>query len=346
MQGLFNTAPQIIGLSIIHDMFFFHERARKINLWAMTFLIGPYFGPFISGFIIKAVDWRADFGILAAFYAATTLLIIAIGDETLFDRENAQNNILGSGLAYRAKLLIGLVGIQSTGRPTILTVIKHTAEIVPKPYLFVPAVGFLSWVYMFAIGITTSVTQFVKPPPYLFSNTAVALLYLAPAIGIVLGEIWGHFINDLIVKRYITSHRGMFQPETRLWGVLPAMLVGASGLVLYGQTLQKSLSWIGLAFGWAMNSWSMLVATTALSAYILDCFPHHAALASSLLNFWRNTGGFSVTYFEAKWVMRNGPAVTFGCQAAIIVGTFVTIILTQVFGQKWRARFPTPVPEN
>jgi MFS family permease len=42
LQGLFAAAPQVIGLSIIHDMFFFHERARKINIWAFSFLLGEY----------------------------------------------------------------------------------------------------------------------------------------------------------------------------------------------------------------------------------------------------------------------------------------------------------------
>ncbi|KAL9108715.1 MAG: hypothetical protein Q9227_006511 [Pyrenula ochraceoflavens] len=363
LQGLFNTAPQIIGLSFIHDMFFFHERARKINLWAMTFLIGPYLGPMISGFVIKGVSWRSDFGVLAGFYGFTTILITLFGDETLYDREIPSNNPTGSGLVHRIKLLTGIVGIRAVGRPTIFTVIKHTVTIVAKPYLTVPgkfpyhllvrafltffaAIGFLSWVYMFAIGITTSATQILKPPPYLFSDTAVALFFFAPALGIVTGELWGHFVNDFLCNRYIKKHYGTFKPEVRLWGVWPAMVVGACGLVLYGQTIQHANSWVGLAFGWAMNSWCMLVATTALSAYILDCFPHHAALASSWLNFWRNTGGFSVTYFEAKWLMHNGPAVAFGCQGAIIAGSFVTVIITQVFGQKWRTRFPTPTPEN
>ena len=36
LQGLFNTAPQVIGLSMIHDMFFFHETARKIGIWVRS----------------------------------------------------------------------------------------------------------------------------------------------------------------------------------------------------------------------------------------------------------------------------------------------------------------------
>lgn len=34
LNGFFSTVSQGGGLMFIQDMFFFHERARKINLWA------------------------------------------------------------------------------------------------------------------------------------------------------------------------------------------------------------------------------------------------------------------------------------------------------------------------
>lgn len=34
LNGFFSTVSQVGGLMFIQDMFFFHERARKINIWA------------------------------------------------------------------------------------------------------------------------------------------------------------------------------------------------------------------------------------------------------------------------------------------------------------------------
>lgn len=34
LNGFFSTVAQGGGLMFIQDMFFFHERARKINIWA------------------------------------------------------------------------------------------------------------------------------------------------------------------------------------------------------------------------------------------------------------------------------------------------------------------------
>ena len=138
LQGFFNTAPQVIGLTMIHDMFFFHERTRKINLWAFTYLIGPYLGPFIAGFLIQKVNWRQDFGVLAAFYGFSTLIIICFGDETLYDRKVAERTPKPEGILGRIKLLTGVAGIGARGRPTISTVIRDLIAISYLPYLIVP----------------------------------------------------------------------------------------------------------------------------------------------------------------------------------------------------------------
>jgi len=116
-------------------------------------------------------------------------------------------------------------------------------------------------------------------------------------------------------------------------------------MVLYGQVLQKSLPLTGLGAAWALMAFSQVASTTAISSYALDCFPHHAALASSWINFWRTTGGFCVTYFQTHWVAKSGAAVTFGVQGAIIAFGLTLVIATQILGRSWRVRYPAPPAE-
>ncbi|KAF1989245.1 MFS general substrate transporter [Aulographum hederae CBS 113979] len=352
LQGFFGAPPQVIGLSIIHDMFYFHERARKINIWAFTFLVGPYLGPFISGFIIQELDWKNTFGVLAGFYGVSVLAVIFLGDETLYHRaplgEEAATAVAPvakkSGVMRRISLLVGVAGVQeSAGRPGFFEVGKDLFIVFAKPYVFLPTFGFVTWITMWTIGIVSSITLLVKPPPYLFTDTAVALLYFAPMIGTLLAEFWGHWFNDFLCNRYIRTHAGVYKPESRLNGVYPAWLLGIIGLVVFGESLQHSLSWVGVAFGWGLNCFSTLATTTAISAYILDVMPQHAALASAWICAMRTVGGFCVIYFQTDWVANNGPAVAFGCQAAIVAGAIASIIATQVWGAKWRMKYPAPV---
>jgi hypothetical protein len=50
---------------------------------------------------------------------------------------------------------------------------------------------------------------------------------------------------------------------------------------------------------------------------------------------WRTCGGFSVGYFQASWIARNGVGVVFGIQAAVVVvGAVVTIVPVFVFARR------------
>ncbi|KAF1808393.1 MFS general substrate transporter [Eremomyces bilateralis CBS 781.70] len=346
LQGFFGAPPQVIGLSIIHDMFFFHERARKVNIWAFSFLLGPYLGPFISGFIAEKLWWRDNFAVLCGFYGFSVLTIILLGDETLYDR-NAERKPRQKGILGRLSLLTGVTGFQERDpRPTLWTVLKDIFGLLLRPYLLLPTFGFVTFLTMWTIGIVSTITQFVAPPPYRFSHASVGLLFFAPMIGTLCAELWGHWFNDFLCQRYIRTHGGKYVPENRLWAVYPAWLIGIIGLIVFGQTLQHNLHWIGVAIGWGLNCFSTLGTTTAISAYILDVFPQHSALASAWICAFRTVGGFTVVYFQLKWVNLNGPGVAFGCQAAIVAGVVASIVVTQVFGKKWRAKFPAPAAEN
>ncbi|KIW08474.1 uncharacterized protein PV09_01376 [Verruconis gallopava] len=349
LQGFFAASPQVIGLSMIHDMFYFHERARKVNIWAFCFLLGPYMGPFISQWIAMKLSWRENFYVLAGLFGFSVICVILLGDETLYDREKTKCETARHPVVERLYRLTGIAGVRDCeGRPGLWEVTQDLFSLLLRPYLLLPTFGFVTWITMWTIGIVSTITLFTKPPPqatppgYGFSETASALIYIAPMVGTVMAEFWGHWFNDFLQNRYIKKHGGQYKPENRLWGVYPAWIIGVAGLVTFGETLQHHKHWIGLAFGWGMNCFSTLGTTTAISAYILDVLPQHAALASAWINAFRTIGGFCVTYFQSDWAAKNGPAVTFGCQAAIVAFFILSIIATQVKGASWRIKFPAP----
>lgn len=73
----------------------------------------------------------------------------------------------------------------------------------------------------------------------------------------------------------------------------------------------------------------------AITAYALEKFPSHSTPVSAIINMWRTCGGFSVAYFQAYWIARNGVGVVFGVQAAIvIVSAVLTIVPVLVLGRK------------
>jgi hypothetical protein len=201
---------------------------------------------------------------------------------------------------------------------------------------------------MWTIGIVSTISLLVLPPPYLFSNTNFALLFFAPMIGTLLAEAFGHVQNDWLLSSYLKKNPDIttYQPEHRLRGVYIPWVVAIFGLILFGQGFEHHLTWASFAVGWAMLCFGTLGTTTAVSSYILDVFPHHASLASAWILSARVLGGFCVVYFQTNWIAESGPAVSFGCQAAIIGVAICSIAATQKWGEGWRKRFPIPQPEN
>lgn len=121
---------------------------------------------------------------------------------------------------------------------------------------------------MWSVGINGSLVLFLVPRPpkgYGFNSTSIGLIYIAPMIGVVLGELWGHFFNDFIQARFIHKNKGSFEPESRLWAIYFSTVFTAVGLGLLGIGLQNLWSWGIIALLWGTYIWSLMISTVAIS---------------------------------------------------------------------------------
>jgi MFS family permease len=136
LQGLCTTAPQCIGLSFIHDMFFFHEHARKIGIWAWAFVISPYLGPFLSAIISNFKSWRVSFWIDFMIVGLALFFVTFLGDETMYDRDNMDEQpAKPTGyLNYRVQMLTGIYGGKCRGRVTVWQSTKDLFFLLTRPY--------------------------------------------------------------------------------------------------------------------------------------------------------------------------------------------------------------------
>ena len=128
------------------------EHAVKINLWAVYFVLGPYVSPFVSSWLLIKLGWRADVGLVAGFYVFSTLLVIILGKETLYDHEE---NRVPTGGASRLSLLMGFAGTKANGMPKMTDVFKHPFELSICPQLLLPCL-FVCIQNMWAISIGES----------------------------------------------------------------------------------------------------------------------------------------------------------------------------------------------
>lgn len=193
---------------------------------------------------------------------------------------------------------------------------------------------------MWSIGINiTTSTIFgtpVKFGGYGYNNVQIGYLYMSPIVGVLLAEIFGHFFNDFLARRYIHKHKGRFEPEVRLWSVYISAWITIPGLILVGQAVQHKLLWVAAAVGWAMVMGGIMVDSVAITAYSLDAFPSAPAEVAAWLNMARTMGGFAVGYFQEPWGAANGYDVSFGIQAVIAALAVIPVVVVHRYGHRMR----------
>ncbi|ETN36834.1 uncharacterized protein HMPREF1541_07821 [Cyphellophora europaea CBS 101466] len=254
MQGLFGTMPQIIGLPIIHDIYLPRDWPAMINIWGTTFLVGPFLGPALAGYLLKIThSWRDAFRVLAGLYGASTLLVLAFGRETYYNRSSGTQQI------RRAKAFLG---IGNTEVHKASTMIASSRLVFILAFLRLPLllVGLSSLVnFTWPIGITTTISTILYAPPYLFNNVEDASMRFAGVIGALLGYAVGYLFNERISRS--RTQKTDWRPEYRLHGVWLPVVSSVLGLLTYGLTLHFQKSWVGLAFGWVMVNIGLVAST-------------------------------------------------------------------------------------
>ncbi|KAL2871901.1 putative MFS transporter [Aspergillus lucknowensis] len=327
LQGLFGTVPQVVGLPIIHDMYDPKDWPHMINIWGTTFLVGPFLGPAIAGYIDAGSNWKVSFGILTLLYGLSTILIFIFGYETYFVKgQESQRNTR----------LQAIFGIKSHNLPVLPTVAYWTKTLLIYIFKFPLLLTGISTMVNFCwpIGITVTVSTFVAQPPYLFDTVESSSLRWAPIFGGLLGYAFGFWFNDWIYR----TRQQTWHPEYRLHGVWFAIGTMACGLLTYGLTLHYHKHWIGLAFGWLMVVGGMISSTVSITAYALEKYPDQSTVVSAIINGWRTASGFSVGYFQPSWIVRNGFAAVFATQAAVVVTVLVLTITPVIVIEGRKAR--------
>lgn len=202
--------------------------------------------------------------------------------------------------------------------------------------------SFLVFAWAIGINITTAIL-FASPIEYGgygYTSKGLGFLYFTPIVGTFIGEAFGHYFNDWTARRYIHKHKGLFEPEVRLWTIYISIAVMVPSLVLVGQALRWHLSVAAVIFGWGGFSFGVMTMSVSTTAYGLDSYPTIPAELGGWLNVARTIGGFSIGYFQQPWVEAVGADASFGTQAAVVACAAVPVLILQFFGHRLRMRSP------
>lgn len=343
----------------IKDLFYLHEHARKINIWAAFVVLSPYFGPLFTAFIISTQRWQWAFGLYSIETGLCFIAIILFFDETFYNRR-----IPTSQQPPRRSRLLRMIGVEQwhsrSQRSSFFEAMKRPLQMIIRlPVLL--AVFYYLLTFAWVVGINTTLSIFLTPlynfgpkqigasdlsepylplftlPSRLTKFTCKGFFYFTPIVAAILGELAGHWLHDAIAARYQRRHAARFEPEARLlvlWLSTPFLV---AGLVLLGFALQHGYHFMLTALGWGLYVFGIMITTVGISAYMLDSYPEGSGEVAAWLNAARTTGGFLASYFQIEWAQAMGAKRSFAIQAGICAAAFSLVVVLQVWGKRLRA---------
>ncbi|EEY23061.1 conserved hypothetical protein [Verticillium alfalfae VaMs.102] len=347
LKGFFITSSQTISIAFIRDMFFHHERARKIGIWALLYIASPYWGPLVGNFVLRRHPQVAGYilDLCRRGVLWTCSFIVMFLDETWYNREIHSSNQprRGAGFWSRMSRIVGIWEFRNQKgyyKPVYQSFKKYIITLT-KPVVFLVLAAYLLF-FAWAIGINiTTAILFGTPREfggYGYSFTSLGYLYFSPIVGVIFGEVFGHYINDWIAQRYVRKHNGVFEPEARLYMIYLAAIPMIGGLVLLGQALDRHLSVAAVIMGWGLHSFGIMLTSVAVSAFVLDSYPTAPAEVSGWSNFARAIGGFSVGYFQQPWGAKVGFDGSFGTQAGVVAFGVIIVGIVHKYGHSLRLK--------
>ena len=361
-QGLFVSAFEIIVPSSVGDLYFVHERGKRLAIWNWCLSTGATLGSVIGGYISQGLNWRWNFGFAAIACGCLFILFFFFVPETCYIRDPKFNTDLTTeGNLERAVLAskeekIAIERIERTAVPEkhsyLHTLRPWTGEIydrsnflwlVVRPvfcYLY-PSVLWASFCYGWSVatlGLYGFVNAQIFISTYKFDAGKVGLVSLSPWIlGMLTNVIAGPLI-DWIATKLSRANKGVYEPEFRLPLLLPGLIIGAMGSFGFGMSIDAGDPWIAptLFYGLSSGIGGVLVGLPVYS-YVVDSFRPLAPEAFVCINFLKNSLNFGLSFGINQWVVNQGFSKTFQTVGGLQIAFTVPAFFLWIYGKRLRS---------
>jgi MFS family permease len=204
-----------------------------------------------------------------------------------------------------------------------------------------PAVLFGSLMYSLAvvwlIVISETIAEIFMSEEYGYDQLTVGLFYISPFLGGVLGALSAGLISDRLCRWLVKKNNGIYEPEFRLFMLIPSSILTAIGLMGFGWSTQVKDFWVGpiILFG-CLGFGSSMTSTSAIT-FTVDSYKMFAAEALVSFNFLKNFLGFVFSLFNTNFVNERGERLSFVAYGCIQIGVSLFAIPLYIYGKKIRS---------
>ncbi|KIW93399.1 uncharacterized protein Z519_06004 [Cladophialophora bantiana CBS 173.52] len=351
VQGWGASCSEALGVAIVR---YDSQAESDTSLTCSSLMIagGSAIGGIFAGLIGHYnTDWRWVFWMDAILTGVCLLLTVIFQAETNFSRPLVSEVGEGMEVSQFAELRSQLrgswtKGLGMTGWYDRDTSIWHL-WLRPLLLLQFPAVVWASITYGITLGWvvlqqTANATAF--PEVYGFTEFGVGNLNISYLIGAILGCAFGGPASDWVVHWITKRRKGYFEPEFRLWLIIPSAILGPVGLLMWGCGLGNHLDPYIAIVGSGIT-YGVLCAVPAVGmTYVVDCYKPLSGESITVLTAFKNTFAFAVSFAVNPWLTRDGYAKVSGYMVLIEGLLFLTTIPMYIYGaraRRWTAKLVT-----
>ncbi|KAK5129231.1 hypothetical protein LTR08_003734 [Meristemomyces frigidus] len=232
---------------------------------------------------------------------------------------------------YRQRLSIMTPSEGSFG-----TFFRHTYQ--PFMILFtIPAVGYMSMVYGVMLAwstvMTVTLSSWMLGPPWNFSAAQIGLMSLPPFIGTTIGSLICGPLSDWFILYVARRNHGIFEPEMRLWVMVPFVLFLPLGAFVFGYGLNNGWSWPVIAIAYAISNFGSAPISSIALTYITDSYTEIVGDSLVGVTFTRNLLSTIFVFALSPWIASVGMANVY-----VTIGVIGIAVLSFVFVFIWKGK--------
>ncbi|SPN99075.1 related to MFS transporter [Cephalotrichum gorgonifer] len=361
-QGFGVSPASTVGMAVVGDLFFEHERGQKLGLWVLAIdsglLVGPIFGGFLNEVSAAWINWFN-----ALLFAVLLLLELFFMTETLYPRNLMLRNMPlatdGAVSTDVEKVPVGQASGTTVDIPRTKNLFFFNLKPIPglrHPKPWDSIVRFFLSFQQIGVSIAVIAYCFVWYWWVLSVITMLGVAYIEYTpliqgllfIGLLLGTLFSEIfcsgrLSDSIVARLAKKNGGVRVAEMRLWLMYPAIVVTAVGLIVWGVSVDKGYHWMVGQVALFLFAAGIQMGNTVTSSYIVDSYPLQSMSVVTFYAVFLNLSAFINPFFIAPWLDAAGWTWTFAAQGMIVffVGTPIFALL-QRYGGVIREKSPKP----
>ncbi|EXA38212.1 hypothetical protein NW761_012704 [Fusarium oxysporum] len=355
-QGLaMGPCFSLAGTSCVNDVFFLHQRGRRVGLWNFAVIVSVNIAPVISGYLIVDMGWRWAFWFLAVAFAVGLIMVVFFLPETKWDRDeviSGGNEKTDEKVAVETapvvesvtpwKKICGVQHLQFASAKELLPSLVSSILMLRHPVVIW---GCIMWsiTFTWVIVLGTVADQIFGAPPYSLDPTQVGLVIgIAPLVGSALGTLISGWMSDLAAHYMSAFNGGLYEPEFRLVVIVPSaitMTVGAFGL---GDAIDHARPTMVCCVFLALINFGVGAGCTGIVTYTNDVCMDRAGSAFGLAMLIKSSFAFGLTFMLNNYYAKKGPMVFFSTWGGLTLGICLTTVPLYVFGKRirsWMGRY-------